>query len=286
MNPFESKPIPFFDGNLVVHDLSSRPKFTGLNAGYETGEWRYDSFSEYLFDWLTEFALKYSDLTQINHASAMRFIKKAANAVYNTDKYKNRGEFGELFLHAIIRELFNSQPVISKLYYKSATNDTVKGFDAVHIIECGDELELWLGEVKFYKSITVAISDVITELEKHSRRDYLREEFSMITTKIDDNWKHAGKIKALLDSRTSLDTVFKCLCIPVLLTYESPIIKQFNTTSETFLNALRVELLKHYSEFCTKLSSLKLNIHLFLMPIDDKERLVKTLHQKLEGLQR
>jgi hypothetical protein len=36
--------------------------------------------------------------------------------VYTTEKFKRRGEFGELLLHAVIRELWETEPAVSKLY--------------------------------------------------------------------------------------------------------------------------------------------------------------------------
>ena len=125
----------------------------------------------------------------------MRLIKKAAVTVYTTEKYKKRGEFGELLLHALIREVFNSQPAISKLYFKTSTNETVKGFDAVHVVANDDGLELWLGEVKFYEDIHQAIYAVIPELQSHTDGDWLRREFILIDSKIDPKWQHADALK-------------------------------------------------------------------------------------------
>lgn len=286
MNIYTNKPDPFFEGRIIIHDLSSSPKLCGLDVGYERGEWRYNDFAEYLFEWLPEFALKYTDLTKINSATAMAFIKKAARTVYNTDKYKKRGEFGELLLHAIIRELFNSQPIISKLYYKSSINETIKGFDAVHIVDNGGELELWLGEVKFYKDISKAIASVIKELQQHIQNDYLKSEFFLITTKIDDQWAYAKRIKKLLSVRTGLDEVFKRLCVPVLLTYESETVRQHNSISNEFKEQLLNEFSNHYQAFCKRLPMEKLNIHLLLLPLKDKDTLLKVLHKRLEGMQR
>lgn len=286
MSLFENnRPEPFWH-ELVVHDLNALPKLTGLNVGHELSTWRYDSFVDYIFDWLPEFALKYSDLTKINSGTAVSFIRRAARTVYNTDKYRRRGEFGELFLHAVIRELFNSEPIISKLYYKSAVNDTVKGFDAVHVVDVGGELELWLGEVKFYKDIASAITDVAVELHNHVDRDYLREEFSLVTSKIDDNWEYAEQIKRLLSERTSLDEVFKRLCIPVLLTYESPVVNNYANITNEFEQKLLDEISSHHAKFKNKVSKLNLNLHLFLMPLEDKQKLLSRMHKKLEGLQR
>ena len=45
--------------------------------------------------------------------------------------------------------------------------------------------------MKFYESVTHAITDVVQELEAHTRHDYLRREFAAIITKIDAKWPHA-----------------------------------------------------------------------------------------------
>ena len=91
--------------------------------------------ADYLFDWLLEFSLKYSELQNVNYLTAAQMLRNAAKTVYTTDKYGKRGEFGELLLHAFIRQAFDSEPAVSKIYYKTANNETVKGFDAVHIVE-------------------------------------------------------------------------------------------------------------------------------------------------------
>jgi len=283
MSIFQVKPEPFFD--IVVHDILRSPGLTAATAGFDGSAWRNEAMADYLFEWLPEFALKYSDLEDLGSATAMRLIKKAAKTIYTTEKYQRRGEFGELLLHALIREVFGSQPAISKIYYKSSTNETVKGFDAVHIVESDKGLELWLGEVKFYKNINAAVRDVVPELLAHTDRDYLREEFILIDSKIDTGWQHAEKLRKLISERTPLDYIFERVCIPVLLTYESKCIKGHVSTSDDFLSELKQELEKVYKYFSEKeLPSVK--IHLMLMPLEEKEALVKELQEKLEGLQR
>ena len=102
MNVYKNKPENFFE--IITHDVTKMPGFTGAHAGYESGSWRYSEMAEYLIEWLPEFALKYSDLEDINSGTTRKTLRKAAQVVYNTDKYKKRGEFGELLLHALIRE--------------------------------------------------------------------------------------------------------------------------------------------------------------------------------------
>lgn len=283
MSVFARKPTPFFD--IVVHDTACLPGLTGVSAGYEGAAWRSSALADYLFEWLPEFALKYSDLEDLNSATAMRLVKRAARTVFTTPKYQKRGEFGELLLHAMIREVFDSEPAISKIYYKSATNDTVKGFDAVHVVETSGDLELWLGEVKFYKDINCAIRDVKTEITEHLDHDYLRDEFILIASKIDTGWKHSATLKQLINERTSLDAVFKRICLPVLLTYESDCVARCRDDGVAYKTALAEELRDIHVRFSAG-GLPQVRIHLFLVPLGQKEELVAILQRKLEGLQR
>jgi len=81
-----------------------------------------------------------------------------------SDKYKKRGEIGELLLHVICREVFKTYPAITKYFYKDSANNTVKGFDAVHVVVGGDGLELWLGERNSTKTSGSVISHQSTLL--------------------------------------------------------------------------------------------------------------------------
>ncbi len=282
MSLYKNKPAKFFD--LVVHDLEREPGLTGACAGYEARMFRNDDLANYLFEWLPDFSMKYSELEEFNSGTAMRLMRRAAKTVYTTDKYGKRGEFGELLLHALLREVFDSEPAISKIYYKSATNETVKGFDAVHIVESEDGLELWLGEVKFYTDAGRAVREIAKEITDHTGVDYLRSEFLLINNKIDPQWEHAEKIKELISERTTLDTVFERACIPAMITYESKCVAEHERVTGEFKNALSKELNDIYDNFLGK-DLPNIRIHLFLVPLHKKQPLVDLLHGKLEGLQ-
>ena len=156
------------------------------------------------------------------HANAIDFIRRAAHNVYTSKKFEKRGEFGELFLHIAIRQVFDSLPAMSKIYYKSANNDPVKGFDEVYVVGEVRDLELWIGEAKFYDNIDGAIRDVVAEIREHTQTDYLRSEFALITNKIDDAWQHANALKKLLDperpwTRFSSEPVYLCYSLTTAL---------------------------------------------------------------------
>lgn len=270
---------------VIVHATKGTRPLTGLCAGYEMKKWRADAFADYLLESLPDFCLSFSEYQNIDHTTAVRLIKKAARSVYNTDKYRLRGEFGELMLHVVLKTVMKSMPAVSKIFYKDAANDTVKGFDAVHVIPGKKGLELWLGEVKFYDDCNKAIRDVATELDQHLEADYLRSEFVAIVNKIDPAWPHADRLRILLDQNTSLDKIFSAFCIPVLITYDSGTTASHNDLSEQYKKQLSEELRKISDKFTKRVDSIPHKIHLFLVPLNTKFALIEALNRKLKALQ-
>ena len=271
---------PFF--NIIIHKDDTFPDLHGLCAGFESRQWRKDQLVNYLFEYLPEFALTYSELGNLTSENMVAKMRQVAASIYQSEKFKNRGEFGELLLHAIIREMYDTIPAISKIYYKDGPNETVKGFDAVHVIVTDKALELWLGEVKFYNNISNAISDVIEELNQHIKTRYVRNEFIAITNKIDTKWPHANILKTLLHPKTSLDDVFSNTCIPVLLTYDSTILAKYNNKCDEYIQEISEEFQRFHKKFCDKLGEFPLTIHLFLFPLNTKAELINSLESKLK----
>jgi hypothetical protein len=277
-----SFPMPDHFLNVRIHNIDIQPSLSGLCVGYERGEWRANQLADHVMEWLPEFALTASECATFAHHNATKLIRSAAKRVYDSKKFEKRGEFGEVLLHIAIRQVFDSLPAISKIYYKSANNDTVKGFDAVHIVGPPEDLELWLGEVKFYNDISRAISDVVAELRAHIETDYLRNEFALIVNKIDPMWPHTEVLRALLQPGVSLDDVFKRVCIPVLLTYDSPSVIAHKTCDISYTKAFEQEINKHYATFVGRGLPEEFRIHLFLLPILQKDAFVEILDEKLK----
>ena len=221
----------------------------------------------------------------MNHADGVAKIARAALAVYESPNFTKRGEFGEILLHILLRQHIGTIPAISKIYFKDARNDTVKGFDAVHVLDLGDRFELWLGEVKFYSDINDAIRKVIEELVEHTERNYLRSEFAAIVNKIDDLWPQAKRLRQLIHENRSLDQIFSDLCIPVLLTYDSDAVKNHNEITEQYKTVFEAEVLQHFASFQKALPSLGLRVHLFLLPLKEKRMLVTKMDEYLRKAQ-
>lgn len=273
----------FFDIHCQRLDLL--PALRGICAGYESGKWRAEQLSRYLMEWLPEFCLSHSERQSITDTNMVSQLRMAAQTVYDTDKYDRRGEFGELLLHALLREIVQTEPAISKIYFKDSVNNTVKGFDAVHVLDTPNGLELWLGEVKFYKNVKKAIDDVLVEIEAHFKDDYLKKEFMLIARKLDPKWSGTQRLKELLSPHATLDKVVKAIVVPVLLTYESSASKSYSNTCAEYIKAVTEELMKAHGQFNAKKPAVPVRIELFLFPMWSKKDLLDQLHLRLKAAQ-
>lgn len=262
-------------------------KAFALSSGYELKKFRNERLASLMLEALPDFALRFTEFKNLDSTTLMSKLKLAAEHVYKTDKFKSRGEFGELLLHLVLRDYFNTVPIVSKLFYKDSANNTVKGFDAVHVTheKISNELNIWLGETKFYKDISQAISDVVKELNDHFDQSFLRSEFVFITTKADHEKEIVEKFQELISKNTSLDKVFKRIRVPVLLTYESLAVAGNEVDDEKYSKEVEKELIKHSNTFRGKPLPDFVEIILILVPLDQKEDLVKILDAKLKALQ-
>ncbi|SEG64330.1 protein of unknown function [Actinacidiphila yanglinensis] len=283
---------------VLVDDAGISPALTGLCAGYELGEWRRSALAKTMFYSLPEFALSPSEAADFTSGTGVEMLSRAVKNIYLTDRYHRRGEFGELLLHVVLREVFHTEIAISKIFFKDSHNDTVKGFDAVHVIaDPSGKLELWLGEVKFYDNLARAIRDVVAELHAHVDSDYLRSEFAAIGGKIDSSWAHAEEMRQLIANEVSLDEIFDNLTIPVLLTYDSRVVadrvlelsKDLNVppsaTAEAYRTAFEDEIRAGWSRFTGAGLPQRVRIRLILVPLHEKRTLLSDLHERLKAWQ-
>ena len=283
---YDEKPKKFLQ--VIFHEIANKNTLgrTFSCSDYENGKWRAEDFAEYLIEWLPEFALKFSEYQDFNGATGVKLIKKAARNIYTTLKSENRGEFGEILLHALIREHFNSKPAVSKVFYKTSSNDTVKGFDAVHLVEFENGYEIWLGEAKFYSDYKSAIDNVVSEIEQHLEAGFLRNEFMFIEGKIDDKWKLATTFKELVSNRLSLDDIKKRICIPILITYNTDLYNKYTEFNEEFKTDILNECNKAFGVLEQKCQGFNIKLHVFLVPLASKEELVSHADEKLKGFQK
>lgn len=273
------KPPPLLE--VLIADLELAPSLTGLCAGFENGCWRALELARHLFAWLPEFALTPSEYEAFQPHVHAEYLARAARAVYDSERYANRGEFGELLLHAAMRQCFNTIPAVAKVFFKDSANDTVKGFDAVHVVatDRGD-LELWLGEAKFYGDLADALRAATTDLARHTDGEWLRGEFIAITNKIDPAWPHSARLRHLIHRDRSLDDIFAAIRIPLLVSYDSAAAAAAAAMDDAYRQAVEQELRAAHAKLAANALP-PVSIHLIMVPLADKAALVRHLDERL-----
>lgn len=212
----------------------------------------------------------------------------AALAEIETLSYKNRGEFGELLLHLLLRDFKGTIPLISKVYFKDSPGVPAHGFDAVHITP--DDKILWLGESKFYSDAKRGIDALLEDLDEHFKHDYLNEQFVIIKKNLENNSipQRDEWIKRLT-ACTRLRDQLSMINIPMLCMYPHDVYKKFTNMSDaaaiTYHEANIRELKSYFDSHNKHPLQTSLNIILLLFPIESKKALVTCLHKKLWHMQ-
>ncbi|OFS27100.1 DUF1837 domain-containing protein [Brevibacterium sp. HMSC07C04] len=276
---------------LVVEHADKLLPASVFCAGFEDGAWRSEDLSFDLVAWAADWILPAKELSGYNHANGVALLGKALSRVYKTIDYEKRGEIGELLLHIILRKFFLSSRLISRIYFKDAANDTVKGFDCAHVVESSDgaDIELWLGESKLYEDSYNAATAIHDELKLHLSRDYLKYEFAAISDKIPQDYPQREKLIKLLSRETSLDQTFKSVVVPIFISYDSDAAGEHLENTEAYIADLQAEVQSHWGSLSRRYSKWKLprkiRAHVIYFPMSTKSALTSAFDRRLKGWQ-
>lgn len=280
-------------------------------VGFDFGEYRNDEFTEKLMDSIVDFAFGYH--TGILKQYDRRKLKEAAKSIYKVrgfsevrkiyidndseifdcelkieDKYLKRGEFGEMILHLILRDNFESVPLLSKIHFKDTDSAVVHGFDIIHIgvdLNNPAKQSLFLGESKVYsrkdnKAGENGIDDLIEDIIHHFKKDFLLREIALIGKKKnafdsledynDSNTKDEYQeflskkqlwfeiFEQVEKGNKKLQEFFDSVTIPLICTYQSTIFDGVTDENDaTFLTAYAEEVKTLKERFDTKIKALK-----------------------------
>ena len=81
-----------------------------------------------------------------------------------------------------------------------------------------------------------------------------------------------------------MDEVFKRLCIPVLLTYDSATVAAHHRTDTAYEAAITSEFERHFHRFIGADLPAELKIILILLPMNTKAQLLERFEAKLKGM--
>ena len=268
----------------MIDERICDPTLRAYHVGFDGGEFRLIPLVETIRKVIPEFALGYHEGIAIPLNEVVERLQEAAQVVYTTDKYQQRGEFGELILHLLLRDFCGTLPLISKIYFKDSTNVAAHGFDAVHVTSDGPK-KLWLGESKLYKDGIDGVRNLAKDVAKHVTGGFLRREFILIKRRLPQSFPDVDYWRQLMEGSTRLDEVFDQLVVPMVATYNSSLFVGHHKESKQYFDAFSIECQALHSDFFSRLRSSKAEVILFLLPVEDKDRLIEELDKRLKRIQ-
>lgn len=254
-------------------------------AGFELGKWRCSQLAFHLAEWLPDYALLEEEL-RVNHANMLLRLNQAAVRVYTSPKYEKRGEAGEIALHAICRDYFETIPISPRVFYKSASNDVVKAFDMVHArLPEGAPVELWLGESKLWKEGESAIADAISSVRKHIEAGFLANEKIILGPQIPKDTPRYEELIRLFHKSTSIDVFLKSAVFVVGIMCDSNSIDSAKEHDAKYISSVEAEMANLAAALNKSGLPAELRMLLVYLPLASKEALVAAFDSRLKGLQ-
>lgn len=274
-------PDPFLQ--IRVQHLSEVPPGISLCAAYDGGEWRAKELADHLFQWIPFAALNQEHQFSFGANNFVEMLQVASAHIYNTKKTETRGELGELLLHLACIQYYGTVPVLCKLVLKTSSNDTVKGFDGIHLLPVENSFEIWLGESKFYTDALAAIRDAVASVKQHIIPAFLATEKAMVFGHIGADIPHRDLLLELFRRTTSSDELIKMSVFPILIAYESGSVQSHVEVCDAYVAALQAEVADLRSYFGDKMGETKLRFHLIFVPLGSKKDVVENFDKKLEA---
>lgn len=282
MSIYDQKPDRF------LANLTKMPGSSGAEiycAGFEFSKWRSAQFAFHLAEWLPEYALPEEEL-RTHHGNMLVKLNQAAIRVYTSDKYKNRGEAGEIALHAICRDFFGTLPLSPRVFYKSSSNDVIKAFDMVHVrFPESKKLEIWLGESKLYEDAASAIGDAISSVQAHLDAGFLQNQKVLLGPQIPKTTPRYEEIISLFQKGTSLDDLVSSAVFVIGISCTSEGALAAKISDDTYLAKVQSELSYLVDRIEKSGLSKTVKVLLVYIPLASKSELVSAFDIRLKGLQ-
>lgn len=252
-------------------------------AGFECQEWRCTALADHVMEWIADYALREDEL-RVHHGNMYVRLREAAVRIYTSENYKRRGEIGEIVLHAICRDYFETIPIAPRVFYLSASNDVVKSFDMVHVkyLEEG-AFQLWLGEAKFYKDPVSAVKEAVGSIATHIDRGFLNNEKLLLGPQISKDIPHYDQIRRLFATQTSLDQLFAAAVFPVCIACDSVAIGGHTTVSDAYVEQIQGELDVIEAKIMESGIQQKIKLLLIYVPLGSKEQLADIFDKRLKA---
>ena len=250
--------------------------------------YRQDELAGLIRDVVPYFALTDDEIRSIDKSD---WNKQSFTRISDANR-NSKGDYGELLLFVLLSQFYDIPKFVTKARLRSTTKEQVKGFDCAHFSVEAGSVTLWLGEAKFHKTISSAISSSFKSLNDHlNSSEKIKSELKLLGGEIEIN-RTLDKttydiLKEYVSGGKSLDKIE--IAVPVLLTYDSKCIGSYavkegaDIEDEAFCIEMKEELENHFSTIHKKSWPSKKNIKItfFVVPFDS----VSSLKEKIEQIE-
>ncbi|MDT9677717.1 DUF1837 domain-containing protein [Pseudomonas sp. JV414] len=259
-----------------------------FHLDYENGVYREAELVKLIRGALPHFALTPDEYERLKKDDDIDEMYRTAFKRISEAKKNKKGDYGELLLFLILKSFYKNERFVTKVKLRSSTKEQIKGFDCAHFVAADDgSIEIWLGEVKFYKSFSGAVSDVLDEIQMHIDGAYLKAEFSILAPNIEYNKDVVvpDQLVEFLDGSISLDKAK--IVIPALVTYDCIDIVKHKQCGDEFALAFKKHFEDRFKTINKRALDVPDNIKIFfiLLPLQDVTKIKDSL-EKMEELYR
>lgn len=245
----------------------------------------YNGIVEYA---VNEYELDYDDLEREQARVLARRIRYNPNA---TDATKLRyGFYGEVLLDLILRCFLKTDVLLARGYlYSPIEKSEVKGFDAFHLMERGENVELWLGEAKFYVNYKKPVDDVLRKISYSLSDNYVHDNFLALI-----DWQHRfscsnSRLSRILDrweANPSINIASEIANENMIITY--PIMVAYQPKSNGSYEDRIKECLEYIEAQINNLSisitaSFRYKIFFIFLPVDDVRRVKESVYRWIDS---
>lgn len=252
---------------------------------------RIDNFISKLCDLIISFCLSRDKYSEISH-DQVRSLYLEAKRKFAEPANNRSGEPGELIIFYLLEGYMQAPQIMSKMSLKTNQQMHVHGADGVHMDLEGENIQLYFGESKLYKSYTAAVTDAIDSVKNfvepienkgtYTQRNY---EISILSNNLDIP---AGRLRDLViktldpyqKEHSNLNYVHACF-----IGFDLEEIKE-SCDKQAFINIYEEKAKSCYKNVKKKIESdpelKKLQWHFFFMPFDSVEEFRQKFFNELK----
>jgi len=240
---------------------------------------------ELIYNSIIEYSFNEFDLTKKDYLSVALQTKMRYNEHDKPLTKLKYGFFGEVLLYSFLHHIYRANPLISRGYFFNPLEKSeTKGYDSYHLVENGDIVELWFGEVKFRDTLYSSAKSAIDGLDKAFTDDYLKNNIIAMNNFRNNFAIKDSKIEEILNEwdGTPIQIINEVIKHNITLVY--PILLVYPDNNPNYHERIKKAVNKINEKFTLKTYNLSINYKLFFifLPISEVKKVKQEVLKWIE----